>query len=57
MCKQTKCSKCQGVTWFGCGMHIPMVMGGIPEDKWCKCEKPAGSPYPPKGPMPACTIL
>ncbi|KAI5846803.1 hypothetical protein BZA05DRAFT_341459 [Tricharina praecox] len=57
MCKKATCSACSGVTWFGCGMHIPMVMNGVPEDKWCTCPKPADSPYPPKGSMPACTIL
>ncbi|KAF8250778.1 hypothetical protein K440DRAFT_580475 [Wilcoxina mikolae CBS 423.85] len=53
MCKKAKCSTCNGVTWFGCGMHIPAVMDSVPENERCQCEKPAGSQYPPGASSPS----
>ncbi|KAA8899626.1 hypothetical protein FN846DRAFT_815786 [Sphaerosporella brunnea] len=55
MCKPTKCSTCSGITWWGCGQHIPMVMDAAPTEQWCSCPKPEDSQYPPMGPPPACT--
>ena len=40
-------------SWFGCGLHVPMVMDKIPEESWCICgpkvEK-EGMQYPPMAP-------
>lgn len=42
----------EGITWFGCGAHIPSVLDSIPEEEWCGCEpsvERAGRRYPPGG--------
>ncbi|KAF2720949.1 hypothetical protein K431DRAFT_225210 [Polychaeton citri CBS 116435] len=55
MCRQTKCSTCDKATWFGCGLHVPMVMDAIPEADRCACEpkfEKDGKKYPPQGPRP-----
>ncbi|KAK9340984.1 hypothetical protein V1521DRAFT_422830 [Lipomyces starkeyi] len=53
MCKPSVCDTCSGKTWFGCGLHIPSVLDSVPKEEWCKCPKPEGSQYPPKGSVPA----
>ena len=49
----------EGVTWWGCGAHIPSVMDAVPAEQWCSCAKPPGSVYPPMASYPAawCTIF
>ncbi|OWP03218.1 hypothetical protein B2J93_7087 [Marssonina coronariae] len=42
-------------TWFGCGLHIPSVLDGIPEEERCSCGPKVerdGKQYPPKGASP-----
>jgi hypothetical protein len=42
-------------TWFGCGEHIPSVLGSVPEEQLCSCSpkvEKEGKEYPPKGPKP-----
>ncbi|PUU81756.1 hypothetical protein B9Z19DRAFT_970819 [Tuber borchii] len=46
MCRRTTCAKCSGVTWAGCGAHIPNVMDRVPKKQWCTCEGWEGG-YPP----------
>ncbi|KAK9264865.1 hypothetical protein V1519DRAFT_434356 [Lipomyces tetrasporus] len=53
MCKPSVCDICSGKTWFGCGLHIPSVLDSVPKEEWCKCPRPEGSQYPPKGSAPA----
>lgn len=39
-------------TWWGCGLHVPMVFETIPETEWCVCApkvEKEGKEYPPKG--------
>jgi hypothetical protein len=41
-----------GVTWFGCGSHIPSVLDSIPENQRCGCGpqiERSGKMYPPGG--------
>ncbi|KAL1969177.1 hypothetical protein VTN77DRAFT_431 [Rasamsonia byssochlamydoides] len=52
MCRKATCSTCHKATWWGCGLHIPMVMDAIPEADWCTCTprvQVEGKEYPPKG--------
>lgn len=39
-----------GVTWTGCGLHVPVAMGDAPKNEWCTCLNVDGSKgeYPPK---------
>lgn len=39
-----------GVTWTGCGLHVPIAMGDAPKAEWCTCLNADGSKgeYPPK---------
>lgn len=42
-------------TWFGCGLHVPMVMDQVPEQDRCGCEPKVekdGKLYPPKADKP-----
>ncbi|KAF2268577.1 hypothetical protein CC78DRAFT_455093 [Lojkania enalia] len=51
MCHKATCNTCHGVTWWGCGNHIPAVLDNVPQDQWCKCEpkiETKGHQYPPK---------
>lgn len=39
-------------TWWGCGSHIPSVLGGVPVKERCSCEPRVdveGEKYPPMG--------
>ncbi|EGZ77032.1 hypothetical protein NEUTE2DRAFT_153782 [Neurospora tetrasperma FGSC 2509] len=60
MCHKTACPVCHGVTWVGCGHHVPKIMDGVPKDEWCKCEpkiEKEGHQYPPKGSVTGvCTV-
>jgi hypothetical protein len=41
-----------GVTWFGCGSHIPSVLDSVPENQRCGCGpqiERSGKMYPPGG--------
>lgn len=41
MCAQVQCPQCGKPDWRGCGMHVEMVLGHVPQEKRCKCrEKP-----------------
>lgn len=48
----TTIAQTEGITWFGCGAHIPSVLDSIPEEEWCGCEpsvERGGRKYPPGG--------
>ncbi|OKL59520.1 hypothetical protein UA08_05199 [Talaromyces atroroseus] len=52
MCRKATCATCHKVTWWGCGLHVPMVFETIPEADWCVCAPKVerdGKEYPPKG--------
>ncbi len=41
MCTRTTCRSCGKPTYSGCGAHIEMVLGDVPQDKRCKCREVA----------------
>ncbi|KAI5797930.1 hypothetical protein DFH27DRAFT_560947 [Peziza echinospora] len=51
MCRSARCPNedCSGLTWIGCGLHVPSVMDPVPKEDWCTCPKPENSTYPPQG--------
>ncbi|WPJ59003.1 hypothetical protein SMAC4_13122 [Sordaria macrospora] len=60
MCHKAACPVCHGVTWIGCGNHVPKVMDGVPKEEWCKCEpkiEKDGHQYPPKGSVTGVCIV
>lgn len=38
MCSPAVCSRCQKVTWSGCGMHADDVLATVPPDRRCTCS-------------------
>ncbi len=40
MCHRVKCEKCGKPTWSGCGAHVEQVLGDVPRDQRCHCERP-----------------
>lgn len=38
MCRPIKCSRCAGVMWSGCGMHVDQVMADVPRETRCTCD-------------------
>lgn len=49
MCSPALCSTCGKTTWRGCGMHVDMVMAGVPQAKRCTCNDASGSSSAPAG--------
>ena len=47
MCFPVKCNLCGKTTWSGCGLHVDMVMRGIPPEQRCHCPR---SDVHPQGP-------
>lgn len=45
MCFPVKCNLCGKTTWSGCGLHVDMVMRGIPPEQRCHC--PRSDIHPP----------
>ena len=43
MCSPATCSRCNKVTWSGCGQHVDDVMRNVPKDRQCTCESTASS--------------
>lgn len=39
MCSPALCSNCGKTTWRGCGMHVDMVMAGVPQPQRCTCHE------------------
>lgn len=39
MCVQSKCSTCGKTSWAGCGKHVALVYGRIPEGQHCHCKE------------------
>lgn len=39
MCSKSKCSKCQKVTYIGCGKHLNSVFGQCSQDQICICKQ------------------
>lgn len=39
MCSPALCSTCGKTTWRGCGMHVDMVMAGVPQPQRCTCHE------------------
>jgi len=37
MCRAVTCSRCGKPTWKGCGQHVEMVLGDVPDDERCHC--------------------
>ncbi|ODV97076.1 hypothetical protein PACTADRAFT_15574 [Pachysolen tannophilus NRRL Y-2460] len=56
MCKPSPCSDyinnygLDGVSWIGCGEHIPYAMSQVSKENWCTCNHSDGSSseFPPK---------
>jgi hypothetical protein len=48
MCSPALCSTCGKTTWRGCGMHVDMVMAGVPQTQRCTCNE-AGNAGNPAG--------
>jgi hypothetical protein len=40
MCHRIQCEKCGKPTWAGCGAHVEQVLGDVPREKRCRCERP-----------------
>ena len=38
MCTAVTCKKCGKPTWKGCGKHVEMVLGDVPEADRCHCQ-------------------
>jgi hypothetical protein len=38
MCRAATCSRCGKPTWKGCGQHVEMVLGDVPEEERCHCQ-------------------
>ena len=46
MCSPALCPTCGKTTWRGCGMHVDMVMAGVPQPQRCTCnEAPSSSGF------------
>jgi hypothetical protein len=43
MCSPALCSTCGKTTWRGCGMHVDMVMAGVPQTQRCTCNEAPGN--------------
>ena len=40
MCQRVTCEQCGKPTWVGCGQHEEQVLGDVPPEKRCQCERP-----------------
>lgn len=49
MCFPVKCNLCGKTTWSGCGLHVDMVMRGVPPEQRCHC--PRSDIHPPGPPQ------
>jgi hypothetical protein len=38
MCFLTKCSKCNKISWDGCGRHVKNLASQVAESDMCKCK-------------------
>lgn len=43
MCSPATCSRCNKVTWSGCGQHVDDVMRNVPQDRQCTCDSTAAT--------------
>jgi hypothetical protein len=45
MCREIRCTKCSRPSWAGCGAHVEQVLGHVPRDKRCQCERQQGGVF------------
>ena len=38
MCSPVMCSRCNKVTWSGCGQHVDAVMRNVDPSQRCTCK-------------------
>ena len=39
MCYLLKCSKCNKITWSGCGSHVSTLKNKVDDNQKCTCVK------------------